>query len=184
MQINCSPEYLKEQGFSPTLPERFFSKVNKDGPIPEHMPHLGKCWVWTACRFTNGYGWISASKKPGDKTYGRPAHVTSWIIHNGPIPKGQCVCHHCDNKLCVAPHHLFLGTKKENTDNMMSKGRYVLGAHYKGEQNGSAKLTSSQVLKIRELRKLGNTLQAIGLQFGVSHQTVRFIVIRKTWTHI
>jgi len=183
-RITITPRYLKSQGLSPTFPERFWAKVSKNGPVPKHMKHLGKCWVWTACRFTTGYGWISASKKPGDKTFGIHAHVGSWLINFGPIPTGKCVLHDCDNKLCVNPKHLWIGTKKENTQDMISKGRLVIGKKYKGEENGSSKLTESQVKQIRGLRESGETIVSIGLKFGISHPLVSQICLRNIWKHI
>src|ERR1035437_4371398 len=94
-----------------TAEERFWPKVKKsflkDG-----------CWPWQAGCDSKGYGSFSLI---GRTIVG--AHVASWIIYFGPIPKGMCVLHKCDNPPCVRPDHLFLGTKGDNIRDMDDKGR-------------------------------------------------------------
>ena len=101
------------------LEERFWPKVNKDGPI---HPTLGtRCWLWTAG--TNGHGYGAFHPGPGRRGMGK-AHRISWTIANGPIPDGLGVLHRCDNPPCVNPAHLFLGTDQENHRDMDAKGRH------------------------------------------------------------
>lgn len=94
--------------------ERFWKKVNKDGPQILDT----KCWAWTGAlnNWNCARFWI----------YGRTvvyASRFSWELHYGSIPEGLFVCHHCDNPSCVNPEHLFLGTCKDNRDDMIRKGR-------------------------------------------------------------
>lgn len=91
------------------LDERFWEKVDK----------TGDCWLWTSPPRSGGYGGI------GEPITGRmlAAHRVSWELHYGPIPDGLCVLHQCDVRLCVRPDHLFLGTKQDNTQDMIAKSR-------------------------------------------------------------
>lgn len=97
---------------------RFFSHVDRNGPVPEHRPELGRCWLWTARRFSTGYGGFSVRKVH------IMAHRWSWQHANGPLPDGLFVLHHCDNPPCVRLSHLFLGTLSDNMQDMIAKGRH------------------------------------------------------------
>jgi hypothetical protein len=122
MMPDNNAEFLKSQGFSPTLPKRFWAKVNK----------TESCWLWTASKHPFGYGTIFSGIK------GTPplcAHAVSWVLHNGPISKGLCVLHNCpgrDNPACVNPAHLWLGTKRDNTNDAIKKGTFVNALSGKG----------------------------------------------------
>lgn len=100
------------------LSERFWEKVDKDGPVPQHV--LGQCWKWSAAVSIGGYGVIGRGRADEGMTY---AHRVSWEIHNGPIPDGYYVLHHCDNPPCCNPAHLFLGTYGDNNRDARQKGR-------------------------------------------------------------
>lgn len=117
--------------------ERFEKKIG----------NMDDCWQWEGSKSNLGYGHFFMRGKL------EQAHRASWKIYKGIIPKGKCVCHTCDNRLCVNPKHLWLGTQADNVKDMMMKGR---GIKATPEKNGSAKLTWDKVEKIRNLYKTGN----------------------------
>ena len=108
------------------------------------------------------------------------AHRYSWEIHNSKIPSGLHVCHSCDNPSCVNPEHLWLGTAKDNYDDMVIKNRSVVT---RGENIGSSKLTECDVLFIRKLKET-TPVKEIAKRFNVSWGHVYAILSRKMWKHI
>lgn len=139
-------------------PRRFWSKVDVGEP--------GECWEWLAGK-SHGYGafWIHNKHQR--------AHRVSWVLTFGPIPRGLCVCHKCDNPGCCNPYHLFLGTPSDNRQDAVQKGRRSLG------------LTEEEVLEIREMYIRGDwTQQLLAEAFGVSSQTISKILRRQTWKQI
>jgi len=101
---------------SATLEERFWSKVDT----------TGECWEWTAAKSGGGYGYIGVGKSKVAR-----AHRLSYEWANGEIPQGMYVCHSCDNRKCVNPSHLFLGTPTDNMKDMDEKGRRVFPSSLK-----------------------------------------------------
>lgn len=157
-------------GFSDTTEQRFWSKVDKAGAIPPHCSELGACWIWTAyCGKPFGYG----------RFEGFQAHRISWLLHEGSLADQVCVLHRCDNPKCVNPNHLFLGTRKDNSDDREKKGR---GNHVTGERNGSSKLSRKIVQEARRLFRLGGvSMRALGRNYGVANATMRKALLGLTW---
>jgi hypothetical protein len=153
-----------------SLEERFWDKVLiGDG-----------CWEWTGYR-RGGYGHINEGGWPC-KTL-RASRVM-WELMRGPIPAGMCVCHNCpggDNPGCVRPEHMFLGTHKDNMQDMFKKGMRVAAV---GESCATAKLSSQQVRVLRRAHQMGVSCLFMSKLFKVSHTTVNSAVHRKTWKHI
>lgn len=110
-----------------TLANRFWGKVDKNGPLPTHRPELGPCWVWTGNRPDKRYGQLWTKRSDGSES-NTSAHRISWELHHGPTSSGLYVCHHCDNPACVRPTHLFLGTAADNNRDCQEKGRQARGA--------------------------------------------------------
>lgn len=135
------------------------------------------CWEWKHTIGKSGYGQL--------RLYGRmtQAHRLSYEIHFGAIPDGMLVCHHCDNRRCVNPNHLFLGTHQDNAMDMVDKGRHARYAH-SGEDNPTAILTEDKVREIRRLREQGETQKSIANRFGLCRSHVGDIVNRVIWKHV
>lgn len=120
----CGKHYRKwldhgDPGYGDCV-HRFWIKVNKRGPVPNHAPGLGPCWVWTAGLNHAGYGHFAAD--------GRHvlAHRWLWIKTNGPLPKDRPQLDHlCRNPACVRPRHLEPVTNKENSRRGKHMRRYA-----------------------------------------------------------
>lgn len=146
-----------------SIEERFWSKVNK----------TDSCWLWTAST-SRGYGKFFN----GDKIIN--AHRYSFILHRGIIPAGLYICHTCDNRICVNPDHLFLGTNQDNMNDMKFKNRQT-----KGISINTCKLTKQQVIEIRNKYTLTlYTAQRLASEYNVSYQNIYSIIHNKSWKHV
>jgi predicted XRE-type DNA-binding protein len=161
--------------------ELFWTHVNKNGPLPPNYavnlyPEIAgtRCWLWEGQLERNGYGRVKVQGK------GKKAHRIAWQIKHGFIPKGKKILHKCDNRACV--RHLFLGTMKDNSLDMVAKNRFD---KRKGENTNKAKLSNAQVLQIRRLYAKGDLSQRdLSAMFGVTRGSISPILQNKTFTHI
>lgn len=124
---------------TPYLNARFWSNVNKSGT----------CWIWTLGCFSSGYGRFTFDKK----TY--RAHRIAYFLTNGNIPDGYLICHKCDNPKCVNPSHLFAGTSKENTRDMIEKCRLNRS---RGDSKGITYRKESKTWRVRKMVNYKNYL--------------------------
>jgi hypothetical protein len=138
------------------------------------------CLEYTGPLSTTGYGKMVVDGKV------RTVHRLAWETHRGTIPDGMCVCHHCDNRRCMEPTHLFIGTHADNAADRSRKGRSSRKPHLnpaRGERVGLAKLTTNDVVKIRRLRGVV-TGQRMAALFGVSDSTISAVLRRHVWKHV
>ena len=134
------------------------------------------CWIWTGAKLPKGYGFIKIPKTRR-QIY---AHRLSFLISGGTIPEGMNVLHRCDNPACVNPTHLFVGSQKDNLQDMAEKHRHLCG-----EKNTEAVLTAPDVVKIKKLLAMNAFSQTeIGRMFGVAQITISRIHRGLRWKHI
>ena len=166
-----------------TPKERFVERVKKDTSISsEHVN--SPCWSWRGTITEKGYG---VAYVGGKRMF---AHRASWFLFNGVIPPGQCVCHHCDNRICVNPEHLFIGDNNDNVQDSAQKGRrkFVVktnSGYSVKRSHPHAKLTIDKANEIRRLYSEGKMSQrAIGNMFGVVQTIVSRVVSGELWPYI
>lgn len=144
--------------------EKFWTYVNKG----EH------CWEWVGGKSSGGYGNMMIGRR------NVRAHRFSWEIANGKPPDGMLVLHRCDNKACVRPSHLFIGTHADNVADKVGKRRQATG-----EKIGSAKLTIPDVAAARKMYASGTMSHSqIAAALGVTRENIGMVVRRKTWAHV
>ncbi len=137
------------------------------------------CWNWSGPIKPNGYGMIQESRKVRQTRRPMHAHRVSYALHFGPVPEGLQVCHHCDNRRCVNPAHLFIGTQLENSHDAMRKGRIKRGiTHF------NAKLTPAIVKAIRGAVARGVPPQTLANLYGVNPTTINGVNSRRSWKHV
>lgn len=157
---------IKLQG---SLEERFWRFVNKSDE--------NSCWNWVGQKI-NGYGRISLGAK---SLASDGSHRVSWKMHNKQdIPKGMFVMHSCDNPSCVNPKHLSLGTPKDNSQDMIAKGRKKIVIPI-GEQNGKSIINPEIV---RFIRSSDLSHAELARQLNISNGCVRSVRSKRTWKHI
>ena len=147
--------------------ERFWSKVAVSG--------ADACWRWTASS-AGGYGLFRFNGKS------RRAHRIAWELYHGDaIPEGQLALHTCDQRACVNPHHIYLGTHKDNTNDTTERGRWN---HKKGEDHAASKLTNDDVLSIVARYNAGESGRSIALDYDIGFSAIHRIMSGQTWADV
>ena len=151
-----------------TLADRFWEKVDRRSP--------DECWPWTAATNEHGYGVMRPMGRRSGPTI--KAHRVSLMLAG--VEVGDLVVRHsCDNPPCVNPAHLSVGTKADNSADMVSRDR-----HARGSRSGTSKLTERQVVEIRARQAAGELHRVLAAEYGVSRTTITQIVSGKTWRHV
>jgi len=166
---------MSNKGHRKDPAERLWKKVDCLGE--------NECWNWLGASTHNGYGVLGPNLKE------RRAHRLSWTLHYGEIPDGQLVLHSCDNRKCVNPKHLFLGTPLENTEDMYAKGREKNpgpSVVQYGENVPSSKISTEEARQIRSLYhpyQRGLT-KYLAEKFGLSQVQIRVVATGRQWSHL
>lgn len=134
-----------------------------------------ECWEWRRGHL-NGYGRLTTRAGRSDEVY---AHREAWFLTHGAIPSDLWVLHHCDNRGCCNPCHLYLGDHVQNMADMAQRGR---SRGPRGETHHWAKLTSADVRSIREWASMGGWKNSwLAEAFGVSPRLIRMILRNDIW---
>jgi len=149
---------------------RFWAKVDKSSGADS-------CWEWQASLRDKGYGQFCWKGRP------LKAHRVAYELAIGQIPEGMCVLHKCDNPGCVNPAHLWLGTIADNNADMTNKGRRVSTPQL-GEAHWHARLTTEDVIAIRQEYASGIPQGTIAQKYGVGRNNISMIVTRSNWRHV
>lgn len=152
--------------------------ANRNFPVKEvferNIYHgLDGCWYWIGHHNPKtGYGVFHSFRVSS-----RAAHRVAYELFKEPPPRELLVCHSCDNRLCVNPDHLFLGTHQDNVSDCVNKGRFIIPS---GVKNHMAKLTAPQVAEVR-MNKEKLTNAELGLKYGLDPAAISRIKNRKTY---
>lgn len=150
--------------------DRFWSKVRVGAP--------DDCWEWQAYTMPRGYGQLTLNER------GFLAHRVAFALDGGD-PATALVCHRCDNRRCCNPLHLYAGTPKENSADMVRRGRNQMAAERARARRGSlsptAKLTDAEVLRVRHSKAPAKVEAA---RLGIAKCTVERIRSGRTWSHL
>jgi hypothetical protein len=150
----------------------FWSKVTK----------TDDCWIWTSAKNASGYGVVNYRDRA------RLAHRVAYELIHGHQHKDACILHRCDNPPCVRPDHLFLGDRRDNSQDMIAKGRHNMRGLLKGtrgDQHGFAKLTSNDIADIRYRYAAGGVrYRDLADKYGVHPVTIGDVIRGTTWKHI
>jgi hypothetical protein len=133
------------------------------------------CWIWQKSKYKNGYARISFMGKY------HLLHRLSYVLYKGNIEPKNVVCHSCDVRNCVNPDHLWTGTYKENSQDMVKKGRIK---NQFGEKNSRHRMTNEKIIEFKKLRENGYSLKKLAKLYNIGYGTAQAISSGRTWNKV
>lgn len=176
--------------------DRFWSKVDKNGPPHPSDPGLGQCWIWTTGKCKDGYGKFAITAPRGERPLQKHvrAHRFSYEMVSGASDPTLAMLHSCDRPACVNPAHLRPGTAGENYADAKRRGRNTEGIRHgmstrpgylpRGERHYRARLTEIQVVEAIELYASGERPCDLARRYGVSQNSILSAVTGRSWKHL
>jgi hypothetical protein len=147
---------------------RFYDKANQYKKV---KPSQKGCWEWQGSTAKSGYGQMAIGSDRPELT-----HRLSYKYYIGDIPEGRIICHHCDNRKCFNPAHLYAGTYRSNVEDMYKRGRENNTGKPKGEAHHAVNITNSEAKTIYDITRDESIIKKdVAENFGVSVDVVRCI---------
>ena len=150
---------------------RLYGRDRKAWVLARSIPNANGCWIWDGALNANGYGIAT----------GGLAHRIAYEAYVGPIPDGMNVNHRCDVRRCVNPDHLWIGTQIENIADAKAKKRMRGPTDRGGERHPLAKLTATDVWRLRDILSRGVKQKEVAKMFGISSTQVSRIARGTRW---
>lgn len=139
------------------------------------------CWLWVKSVDSGGYG--HTTYRLNGKTYSVRTHKLAYVLSNGVFDDSKlCVLHTCDNRRCINPKHLWLGTRADNNADKIAKGRAIYPPS--GSRHWSSKLNEETVKEIKIKIRDGHSNPQLAEEYGVSKQTISHIRCGYTWHNV
>lgn len=157
------------------IEDRFWRRVVRGEP--------DECWEWQGSLSKNGYGILPIGPKINRKK--TRAHRISWELHRGPIPEGRLVLHICDNKLCVNPNHLYLGTYSDNIRDAWERSQQPRERlSLRGLKHWKGKLSDDDVRDIRKRHTAGESCKMLSKEYGVGSRHIWRVATRRARKYV
>ena len=152
---------------------------DRTGEFWSRVKVVGDCWEWQGTICSNGYGSTHLFKH-----WTRWAHRVSYLLSKGDIPPGKEILHSCDNRRCINPEHLSVGTRKQNMLEASKRGKLTHWDRPRGELNASSVYTEALIREAYLRVKSGQPQERVISELGITKVTLKRVIKGKSWKHL